>query len=324
MTSQPYSSGFDVSVIICTCGPPAGLSRVLESVRRQRTSLRFEIIVVDNRTERTAEAPPPGVRWIVEERAGLSYARNTGIRAADAAVIAFLDDDMDAPEDWLDHLVRPILEESYDAVTGPTDPLTLETESERLFEAYGGHGHHREEQEYDAVWLNRHVFRLPLWEVGGFGNAAARRDVFERAGFFEEALGVGSPAGSWEDLDLIYRMLRSKCRVLHNPSAAVGHAHRQNISGLATQLCAYRRGEVGFCLIAAARYRDARALCHLFFWIPWWRMCLVVAEIGRRLQGRRLFRFDLMSQEMLAYARGPFALAAAFRRKRKLERPNQR
>ncbi len=324
MNRRPLQTGFDVCVVICTCGPPAGLSRVLESLRRQRTFLRFEIVVVDNRAQRAGEALPAGVRWIVEERVGLSYARNAGIRAADSRIIAFLDDDMEAPEEWLEELVRPILEDRCDAVTGPTNPLQLETESERLFEAYGGHGHGRKKKEYDALWLNRQKLRLPLWQIGGFGNAAVRGDVFARAGVFEEALGAGTPAGSWEDLELIYRILRAGCRILHNPEAAAGHAHRQDLAGLTKQLCGYRRGEVSFCLIAAARYHDARALSHLLLWIPWWRTCLVVVELGRRLRGRRLFRFDLMSREILAYLSGPFALAAAFHRKRKLACPNQR
>jgi GT2 family glycosyltransferase len=140
-----------------------------------------------------------------------------------------------------------------------------------------------------------------------------RREVFDRVGYFDEALGAGTPVGSWEDLEMIYRMLFSRCRLLHRPSAKVLHAHREDISGLSRQLCAYRRGEVCFCLLVVMRHHDFRAICHLMLWIPYWRATLLVRELSRRLQGKRVFRFDLMGREMLAYASGPAALASSSR-----------
>jgi len=304
----------DVSIVICTCRAGVGLPRLLDSLRRQSTSLHFEIIVVENGPEAGNIEPASGVRWILERQPGLSHARNIGILAANAPVVAFLDDDMEAPPNWLDDLAQPILHQGFDAVTGGTLPLKLETDAEILFEAYGGHGHSGEDRVYDASWLARHHLMLPLWQAGGLGNSALRRGVFDRTGYFDEALGAGTPAGSWEDLDMIYRMLSSGCRLLHRPSARVLHAHREEMSGLSRQLCAYRRGEVCFCLLVAKRHHDLRAISHLMLWIPYWRATLLLRELGRRLQGKRLFRFDLMGREMLAYASGPAALAASWRR----------
>lgn len=309
----------DISLVICTYDRPARVARLLPLLARQQTSFRFEIVVVDNHPGSGVPVRQDGVRWLEEPRRGLSYARNTGIRAAHAPAIAFIDDDIEPPETWMEALVSPLLREGYDVVTGPTEPLKLETEAERMFEAYGGHGHVGIRRVYDSAWLASLWLKLPLWEAGGLGNCAIRKSAFERAGFFEEALGPGTPASSWEDLHLIYRMLRSGCRILHEPAARVRHAHREGLPDLTRQLCGYRRGEVCFCLLILQRH-DWRALTHLLLWVPFLRTALFTRELWRRIRGTRLLNFGIMARELAAYASGPAALAASLRRKRELAR----
>jgi hypothetical protein len=233
-------------------------------------------------------------------------------------VLAFADDDMQVSSDWLEEIAGPVVREGLDAVTGPTQAMRLESSAERLFEAYGGHGHARREALFDRQWLAKQRVFLPLWEVGGLGNAAVRREVFEQVGYFHEALGVGTPAGSWEDLDMIYRMLIAGKRILQNPRASVLHAHRDTMAGLKQQLCAYRQGEVCFCLIALLRYHEPRAFSHLMLWIPFWRGTILLGEIGRRLRGQSLFPFALMTRETFAYLTGPIALVRSLRQQRGL------
>jgi glycosyltransferase involved in cell wall biosynthesis len=322
MTEQP-----EVSIVICTRDRPDRLKRLLDSIRQQQTTLIFEVIVVDNHPASLALEPLKGgldwVHWTVEPRAGLSRARNTGIRTARAPILVLLDDDVEVPQGWLQALVDP-LSEGYDAVTGPTMPLKLDTAAELLFEAYGGHGHGRQRKEYNRDWLQRKFVCLPLWRVGGFCNAAIRRKVFDgkQGNGFEELLGAGTPAGSWEDLYLFYRMLNSGYRILHEPAAAVWHAHREDLAGLEAQLCNYRRGEVCFSLLVTARYRDPRALIHLLLWVPYWRIRLFLAEVGRRVRGRRLMPFPLMLRELMAYLSGPAALLGSLRLSRRTRMPS--
>jgi len=319
------SSPPDVSVVVCTHRRPALLRQLLDSILRQKTALTFEVIVVDNDpASGSVGAVPasfPSVHWTQEPRLGLSYARNAGIRTALADVVVLADDDIQVPPDWLEELVAPVRSEGYDAVTGPMFPLKLETEAERLFESYGGHGHARRRVQFDRAWLDRQRLYLPLWQIGCLGNAAVRREVFTaRVGWLEVALGVGTPAGAWEDLEYFYRMLRAGCRILHAPVAAVRHVHRRDLAGLRRQLAGYRRGEVCFCLLTAVRYREPRALSHLLLWVPALYLKLFAQELGRRLRGRRLIPFSLMGHELLAFASGPVALGRALGRKRKLAR----
>ncbi|MBZ5602619.1 MAG: glycosyltransferase [Acidobacteriia bacterium] len=312
------------SIVICTCNRAEALDRLLASILRQQSGLAFEIIVVDNHpaSGSTAELKTkfPQVRWIEEPRSGVSFARNAGVRAATSEVVVFVDDDMEVSPGWLDAIVGPIFMQSCDVVLGTVSPVRVESEAERLFEAYGAHGHQRSPARFDASWLRRRGWSLPLWQVGGIGNSAIRRSLFDdhRVGLFEEALGGGSPAGSWEDLYLLYRLLRADRIILREPAASVKHAHRDTMDALARQLCEYRRGEVCFCLLVLFRHRDPRALFHLWLWIPAWRANLFVAELGRRFRGQRLFPLRLMLREWSGYASGPVALIASMRRAARL------
>lgn len=314
----------DVSVVVCTHDRPAQLVRLIDGILAQETELVFEIVIVDNDPHSGAVASVKeryrSLRWIPEFRKGLSYARNAGVRAARADVIALADDDLVVGPGWLQSLVGPILRGGYDAVTGPLRPLKVETDAERVFEVYGGHGHTGHRQVFDRAWLDGQRWLLPLWRAGALGNAAIRRDVFERLGWLEEALGVGTAAGSSEDLEYMYRMLRAGCRILHAPEASALHQHRPDLPALQRQLAGYRRGEVCFCLIVAKRYRDPRALSHLFVWIPMWHGTVLAQEVARRLRGDGLIPFSLMGAQLLALLGGPRALIASVRRKQMLGR----
>jgi len=207
-------------------------------------------------------------------------------------------------------------------VTGQTLPFKLQTEAERLFEAYGGLGSGKTPAEFDLHWLRSNWARLPLWQIGTTANAAFRAEIFSdaRVGLLEERLGAGSPAGAWEDLYLFYRILLAGYVIVHKPSATIRHAHRENLPELCRQLQAYRRGEVAFCLLALKREREWRALPHLFLWIPWWRATQLLGELLRRVRGESLFQLSMMIREWAAYLSGPAALLRSDRRVRRLAR----
>src|SRR4029450_12698608 len=71
--------------------------------------LNWEVLVVDNNSNdetaavvlsRVAGYPAP-LRYLFEGRQGKSNALNTGMAATDADIIAFTDDDVRIPPDWL-------------------------------------------------------------------------------------------------------------------------------------------------------------------------------------------------------------------------------
>ena len=118
-----------VSIIIPTQRRPAPLALALASVLGQtgvdRASL--EVIVVDNdnspsarrAVQATGEASAIPIRYVHEPRPGVAHARNAAVAASTGALIAFLDDDEDAPATWLSGLLAAQMRFDADVVFGP-------------------------------------------------------------------------------------------------------------------------------------------------------------------------------------------------------------
>jgi glycosyltransferase involved in cell wall biosynthesis len=105
---------YDVSVVVPTYNRQDLLSKTLDTLLRQDCrSVRYEVIVVDNNssdgTRAVAEAftrQSPDVRYLFEPRQGVSHARNTGIDAAQAPIVAFIDDDVEASPNWITRITE--------------------------------------------------------------------------------------------------------------------------------------------------------------------------------------------------------------------------
>jgi glycosyltransferase involved in cell wall biosynthesis len=95
----------DVSIVIATKDRAGFLSRALESLARQRTSVSFEVIVADNGStdatpdvvERAVRVAPHPLRRIEAGNANRALARNDGIAAASGELVLFVDDDVWLP-----------------------------------------------------------------------------------------------------------------------------------------------------------------------------------------------------------------------------------
>ena len=101
----------DVSVVVATYNRCDTVRGTIESLMNQECEgVEYEVIVVDNNstddTRRTIEAlrNKPGyenLHYFFEERQGVSYARNRGIAAARAPILAFTDDDIRPANNWV-------------------------------------------------------------------------------------------------------------------------------------------------------------------------------------------------------------------------------
>ncbi|RZJ88930.1 MAG: glycosyltransferase family 2 protein [Brevundimonas sp.] len=119
----------DVAVIIPTLRRPDSLTRALRSAFAQRgVSDRVSaIVVVDNdplaSARSTIDALRPESPWplvyVSEPTPGVARARNAGLAATDAPLIAFLDDDEAASPGWLSALLAAQARTGADAVFGP-------------------------------------------------------------------------------------------------------------------------------------------------------------------------------------------------------------
>ena len=108
------------SVVIVSRGRPALLRRCLVGLDQQDHP-EFEIVVVAD-AEGVAAVEHMGwadrVKVIRFDEANISAARNMGIAAAAAPVVAFIADDAVAEHDWLRRLIVPITEGRADAASG--------------------------------------------------------------------------------------------------------------------------------------------------------------------------------------------------------------
>jgi len=244
-----------VTIVVCTRNRPVELERSLRSIVKVCGGTpAVDILVVDNApaddaTERVAQLFP-GVRYVVEPRAGLSFARNRGIAESSSEWIAYTDDDAILDRGWLDGLREALTERpEAAAISGSVLPFELVTEPQILIEGRGGFGHKFEKVTYSSR-LDGH----PLYPCGaciGTGaNMVFRRSVLLKLGGFDEALGSGMPSQSCEDHDLYYRLIRSGYLAAYEPQMAVIHQHRRDMPGFRRQVGSWAAGTVAYLLKA--------------------------------------------------------------------------
>ncbi len=232
MLSQPPS--FDL--VVATLGRRDELGRLLDSLGRQ-TLEQFRVLVVDqNADERVAAVLDRDDLDLVHlrSRPGLSRARNVALEHLEGDVVAFADDDCTYAPDLLERIAgilgaRPEL----DGVSGRTVSAA---------------GRASESWKTDRVILTDDN----LWNRVNSASLFLRRDVVERVGVFDEALGLGAgtPWSSGEEIDYVVRAVRMGARIAYEPGIVVTH-ELPTLDADARRALAYRDGcSVGYVLRA--------------------------------------------------------------------------
>ena len=286
----------DLAVAICTRNRPALLRRALRSVTAQDEP-PGEILVIDNApadeaTRALVQAEFPGVRYIREPVVGLDAARNRALRSATRDVVALLDDDGAADTRWTAALAAAFSDHPAAGLcTGRVEPLSLETEAQRLFEANGGMPFPAGETRLCLPGDARRLMggrRAPAiaWALtAGCGcNLAVRRELALALGGFDESLDLGSPLPGAGDSDMILRVLEAGSEVVCEPAALVRHEHRRELDAMHEQVVGYQRALVALTARAAARTPAARRLPVLAF--LGWRLVKPAVRLVRRAAGR--------------------------------------
>jgi GT2 family glycosyltransferase len=250
-----------LSVIVCTRERPDDLRNCLAALARQ-TAGPLEVIVVDNapRTDRTRlVAEEAGVRYVLEPRPGLDNARNAGLAAARAELVAYTDDDAVPADDWAAVLLEVLAEPGVAGVAGIMLPAELETEAQQLFERYlGGEAGRRAKER-------RREFAPPFpaaaaGQVGAGANMALRRDALLAAGPFDPAFDAGTATQSGGDTEMFGRLLDAGFRLVYEPRARIAHRHRRTMEELRTQLFGYGVGVYAYWTHRVLHHGDRQAL----------------------------------------------------------------
>jgi GT2 family glycosyltransferase len=178
----------------------------------------FHLLVVDQSADpapvrAAVEAlADPRVRLVRDDGAGLSRARNAGVRESSDDLVVFTDDDCEPAPDWLARIIGAFDAESRaGAVFGTVEPAPCDP-------AAGFIVGYRPPRR--RVLRGRLAKRLD----GGIGaNMAFRRAALDQAGPFDELLGAGGYFPSCEDGDMAYRVLCAGWALAHEPAAVVVH-----------------------------------------------------------------------------------------------------
>ena len=233
------SGAMDVSVVIPTRDRASYLHVALASLAAQSGAGTLEVIVVDDASGDSTAAVCRrwGVRHLRHaDPIGLNAARNVGVRAAGASLVAFLDDDVLVPPGWLAAL---------------TDGASAHPRAE----AFGGPIRARLEGRppRSCGRENPPVTTLDLGpadreaEMVWGANMALRSDAFARVGPFDESIH-----GHGDEEDWLLRLRSAGGRIEYLAAAGVEHRRApSDATLLALSRAAYHRGR-------AARRSDER------------------------------------------------------------------
>jgi glycosyltransferase involved in cell wall biosynthesis len=219
------------SIIVATYNRARMLGECLDALARQQgvPGGSWDIVIVDNNSADgtrdvvalgAASAPVP-VHYVFEPRQGKSHALNAGIAQASGDILAFTDDDVLVPPEWLASIVRAMDAWAADILGGRilpkwehVPPRWLET-NRRFLGALAIN-------DFDQPHVHSMPYGGPAQVWGA--NMACRRRVFDSVGGFDTTLGpVGALAYKHEDVELGTRALAAGMRVVYDPTVKVFH-----------------------------------------------------------------------------------------------------
>lgn len=205
-----------VTVILSTFNRAKLLGPAIERLlNHAASSTPFELLVVDNNsTDETLKvvqqhmtAAGDRLRYVFEGQQGLSHARNAGIRAARADIVAFTDDDVRVTDDWVG-VIKATFDRypDVDCLGGRTLPVWPSPPPQWLTRQHWV-GPLALQDYGDAPFIVEAQRALCL----AGANFAFRKRVFERIGLFSPDFPRS------QDTELMIRFWLSGARALYVP-----------------------------------------------------------------------------------------------------------
>ena len=219
------------SIIVPTRRRAGYLDVALASIAPQAAAAGAELLVVDDGPDEgtRAVARRHGARYVAHPASrGLNAARNSGIDAAAADLLVFVDDDVEVRPGWLDALL------AADAAAEPavgvlTGPIHARFEDHRL-RSCG--------RELPPITTQDHGSRDRDVDTAWGANMTLRRTAIARAGRFDESRELYGDEQEWQG-----RLRAAGGRIRYVAGAALDHRRAGDDARLRSlAAAAYRRG----------------------------------------------------------------------------------
>jgi glycosyltransferase involved in cell wall biosynthesis len=242
-----------LTVVICSRDGAAGVERCLAALRAQSIHTALQVIVVDDgSTDDTGEVARLGGAVLVRHATsrGASAARNSGIRIAEAPIVAFLDDDCEPRAEWAERLLA-----AYDSTALGVGGSLLVDGGGGVIRDYLGRNNPLAPQELDLTRSNKVAYRFLLYlgrqwmpppkasrrAVASIptANLSVRRSALRDVGGFDERIRFGSED---EDLCRRLRIAFPDRFLLYEPAAQVTHHFKSSIRDALRRSRAYGSG----------------------------------------------------------------------------------
>lgn len=211
-----------ISAIVPTYNRAEALHRCLDSLTQQTLDHDdYEIIIVDNDPTNTANAvanevaqqTPCSIRYVVVKSVGLHYARNAGANAAEAAILAYTDDDAICGERWLEELLKVYEHDDVGCAGGKIVVKWDKSPPDWLL-------------PYEAFYGSRDLGDkcrklLPREDVFGANFSIRKKVLFEAGGFHPDS--IGSERVGDGEVGLQRELHKSGVQIAWVPNAIVWH-----------------------------------------------------------------------------------------------------
>jgi len=215
-----------ISVLVCTYNRAERLRRMLKSLREAIVpdDSLCEVILVDNNSdddtrfvfEEFEKHYESKIRYVFEEKRGISHARNRGIKEARGEIIAFTDDDVIVDKYWIQNIEKAFKEHGDVACVGGKILPIWEVSKPK--------------------WLKPNLYNyLGLLDYGNSvtymdspniwgANFAVKSEMFKKYGLFDSNLGrIPRKLYSGEETEFLQRLQNAKEIILYHPLSIIYH-----------------------------------------------------------------------------------------------------
>jgi GT2 family glycosyltransferase len=219
-----------VTIVVVSYGRADEIRLCLRDLVAQRTSVPFEVVLMlqaypAGMPEALAAEFSPSLSVSVyhsDTGLGVHGARNAALERANGEIVAFLDDDVRVPQDWLDALVSHYDDASVGGVGGFVRHPGSQRLSTRILRPLLG----LSSQRYRIDWGGFHVIPWAShpakdqnadWLSGC--NMSFRREALDSVRGFDEGYG----AYGYDDVDIGLRVRRAGWRLISTRGLTVAH-----------------------------------------------------------------------------------------------------